>query len=319
MTLAEEKIQVNRSMIKKTFASKGINYASELALKNIIDLEKIIDWNIANQLFLYRMSSDMFPWMSEYEIQDLPDYQQIKDVLAKIGQKAKQHDVRLTYHPGPFNVLATNSDVVLRNTMKELRQHGEIMDLLYLPRSPFAKINIHVGAAYGDRQSAIQRFIKNYSLLPAEVSSRLTVENDDKPNMFCVTDLLGIHEATGIPVVFDYHHHQLCSGDLTTEEAMLLAHETWPVNIRPVVHFSSSRKRYEDPASSDASHADFIYEGINRFGIDVDIMLEAKAKEKATILFMQKFAFMNRFENVLMPSTVHHKDAHDGYKGKLSN
>jgi UV DNA damage endonuclease len=289
MTLAEEKIQVNRSMIKKTFVSKGISYASELALKNITDLEKIIDWNISNKLLLYRMSSDMFPWMSEYELTDLPDYQQIKTILAKIGEKAKQHDVRLTYHPGPFNVLATNSEVVLSNTIKELRQHGEIMDLLKLPRSPFAKINIHVGGAYGDRQSAIARFIRNCSLLPAEVISRLTVENDDKANMFCVTDLLTIHEAIGIPVVFDYHHHQLCSGDLTTEEAMLLAHETWPAGITPVVHFSSSRKRFEDPASTEASHADFVYEGINRFGLDVDIMLEAKAKEKATILFMQQF------------------------------
>jgi UV DNA damage endonuclease len=231
------------------------------------------------------MSSDMFPWMSEYELKDLPDYQQIKNVLAKIDQKAKEHDMRLTYHPGPFNVLATNSDVVLRNALKELRQHGEIMDLLGLPHSPLAKINIHVGAAYGDRNSAIQRFIKNCSLLPAKVSSRLTVENDDKANMFCVTDLLSIHEATGIPVVFDYHHHQLCSGDLTTEEAMLIAYETWPASVTPVVHFSSSRKRFEDPASSEASHADFVYESINRFGLDVDIMLEAKAKEKATILF----------------------------------
>jgi UV DNA damage endonuclease len=290
MTLAEEKIQVNRSMIKKTFASKGISYASELALKNITDLEKIIDWNVSNQLLLYRMSSDMFPWMSEYELKDLPDYQQIKNLLAKIGQKSKEHDVRLTYHPGPFNVLATNSDVVLRNTLKELRQHGEIMDLLGLPRSPFAKINIHVGGAYGDRNSAIQRFIKNCALLPAEVSGRLTVENDDKANMFRVSDLLSIHEATGISVVFDYHHHQLCSGDLTTEEAVLLAYETWPAGVTPVVHFSSSRKRFEDPACSEASHADFVYESINRFGLDVDIMLEAKAKEKATILFLQQFA-----------------------------
>jgi UV DNA damage endonuclease len=288
--LAEEEVVVNRSMMKKTFLERGRAYASELALKNVCDLEKIIDWNVSNGLGLYRMSSDMFPWMSEYEIHELPDYDAIGDRLRIIGEKARAHQLRLTFHPGPFNVLATRSEEVLRKTIKELRQHGEIMDLLSLPRSPFAKINIHVGGAYGDRRSALERFIRNYYLLPEEVASRLTIENDDKPNMFSVADLLAVHEDTGVPVVFDYHHHLFRSGDLTTEEAMNLAYETWPSNIPPVVHFSSSRKRYEDPLSLDTAHANFIYEPINRFGLRVDIMLEAKGKEQAVLRYLREMA-----------------------------
>ena len=287
-TLAERKICVNRSMVKRTFFERGVPYASELALKNVTDLEKIIDWNIENRLFLYRMSSDMFPWMSEYEIDKLPDFERIRSRLATVGEKAKMHGLRLTFHPGPFNVLATNNRLVLSNTVKELRQHGQIMDMLQLPRTPFAKINIHVGGAYGDRASALGRFIRNFELLPPEVSTRLTVENDDKANMFSVADLTRIHEATGVPVVFDYHHHFFRDGDLTTEEAFGLAYATWPPGVTPIVHFSSSRRIFEDPLSPFTAHADYIYEPINVFGHNVDIMLEAKAKEKASLLFLRQ-------------------------------
>jgi UV DNA damage endonuclease len=285
-TLSQADIKVNRAMVKKTFLTRGLTYASELALKNVTDLEKIIDWNIANNLLLYRMSSDMFPWMSEYEFRDLPDYEPIKSVLHTIGQKVKAHDLRLTYHPGPFNVLATGNESVLRNTLKELRQHGEIMDMMELPLSPFAKINIHIGGAYGDRRSALDRWIENFSLLPPTASRRLTIENDDKANMFSVGDLMKVHEATGVPIVFDYHHHQFRTGDLTLREAMLLAYSTWPKSITPIVHYSSSKRKYEDATCSEASHADFVYEKINLYGREVDIMLEAKAKELAALQFI---------------------------------
>src|SRR5215213_8473924 len=117
LTLAPEKIKVNRSMIKQTFMDKGISYASGLALANFTDLEKIIDWNIKNRLLLYRMSSDMIPWMSEYEITDLPDYEKIRTVLTRCGEKVANSGVRLTFHPGPFNVLATNTEGVLTKTI----------------------------------------------------------------------------------------------------------------------------------------------------------------------------------------------------------
>jgi UV DNA damage endonuclease len=85
------------------------------------------------------MSSDMFPWMSEYEIVDLPDFEKINEVLERCGRKVPESGTRLTYHPGPFNVLATNTEKVLTNTIKELRQHAEIMDLMKLPCSPLQK------------------------------------------------------------------------------------------------------------------------------------------------------------------------------------
>ncbi|MDQ3393376.1 MAG: UV DNA damage repair endonuclease UvsE [Bacteroidota bacterium] len=287
--LAKEKVQVNRSMVKKTFLAKGTGYVSELVLKNLIDFSKIIDWNIENNILLYRMSSDMFPWMSEYEFEELPDFVQIKNIMACAGEKLMAGNLRLTFHPGPFDVLATNNTKVLHNTIKDLRQHGEIMDLLGLPQSPFAKINVHVGGAYGDKNAAINRFSENFQLLPECVKRRLTVENDDKINMYSVKDLLEIHERTGVPIVFDYLHHQFCTGGWTEDEAMMAALATWPEEIVPIVHFSSSKKKFEDKSSTAPAHADYIYSHVKRYGKVVDIMFEAKAKELAVLRYVSEY------------------------------
>lgn len=295
LTLAAKEIKVNRSMIKRIFMEKGLSYASSVALANVTDLEKLIDWNIQNGLLFYRMSSNMFPWMSEYEITGLPDYEQIRDILARCGEKVSNAGLRLTFHPGPFNVLATNSEKVLNNTIKELRQHAEIMDLINLPQDPFAKINIHVGAAFGDKTAALARFAEGYMRLPANTRKRLTVENDDKANMFSVHDLLWLHEQqTGIPVVFDYFHHRFCTGGLSEEEAFLAAGSTWPGGITRVVHFSSSKKLYEDPLAPPTAHADYLYDEVNTYGHDVDIMFEAKAKEVAVLEYAEMHKLVNQ-------------------------
>lgn len=280
-------------MIKRMFVEKGIAYASQLALANITDLEKVIEWNIRNGLFFHRMSSDMVPWMSEYELPDLPDYEQIRDILARCGQQAASHGFRLTFHPGPFNVLASNTATVITKTIKELRQHAEIMDLIGLPATPFAKINIHVGGAFGDKTSAMARFAESYLQLPANTRQRLTVENDDKVNMFSVHDLLWLHRETGIPVTFDYFHHEFCTGGWSEEEALLAAVATWPAGISPVVHFSSSKKKWEDPAALPTAHADYLYSKVNTYGREVDIMFEAKAKETAVLKYFDDYKILS--------------------------
>ncbi|WP_207492622.1 UV DNA damage repair endonuclease UvsE [Aridibaculum aurantiacum] len=296
LTLGAQKIQVNRSMIKSTFMEKGVEYASALALANFIDLEKVIEWNIEHNIMFYRMSSDMVPWMSEYEIHDLPDYEKIREVLARCGERVASSGFRLSFHPGPFNVLATNTQSVLTKTIKELRQHAEIMDLLHLPLSPFAKINIHVGGAFGDKISALARFAESYVQLPANVQRRLTVENDDKANMFSITDLLWLHEQVKTPVVFDYFHHKFCTGGLSEEEAFLAAYDTWPSDITPVVHFSSSKKLHEDPTAPPTAHADYLYDEVETYGKDVDIMFEAKAKEAAVMEYRQYLKYITHEE-----------------------
>ena len=289
MTLSGQKPKVttNRSMIKKTFTEKGIDYAGELGMLNAADLGRILRWNVKNGIKVFRLSSEFFPWASEYKFEDLPQYLRIKTLLAGAGHYAKSNGMRLTCHPGPFNVLVSPHKHVVDNTITDLRIHGEIFDMLGLERSPYNKINIHCNGVYGDKQSAMDRFCKNFELLPESVQTRLTVENDDKASMYSVKDLMYIHERIGIPIVFDYHHHKFCTGDLSEQEALELAISTWPEGIKPIVHYSESKALHEGNESlKPQAHSDYINDLPDLYGNDVDVMVEAKAKELSILPFI---------------------------------
>jgi UV DNA damage endonuclease len=290
MTLGEQtpKITTNRSMVKKTFAQKGISYASELALQNVRDLFEILKWNVANNIKVFRISSDIFPWGSEYNLEDLPDYTKISNILKGCGTYAKENGIRITSHPGPFNVLVSPNENVVNNTFKDLELHGKVFDLLGLELSPYNKINIHCNGVYGDKKSALDRFITNFQRLSPSVRKRLTIENDDKASMYSVKDLMYVHNAIGIPIVFDYHHHQFCTGDLSEEQALNLAATTWPKGIKQIVHYSESKALHENNLKEKPqAHSLYINSLPNTYGLDVDIMVEAKAKELAILPFIK--------------------------------
>ena len=288
-TLANQKPKVytGRSMIKRTFKAKGIEYASQLGLDNCKDLFTIVKWNNENGFKFFRITSNLFPWSSEYELSDMPDYKEICNILSNVGDYVKENQMRITSHPGPFNVLTSPHPHVVINCIKDLSIHGEVFDLIGLSRTPFNKINIHIGGAYGDKPSAMKRFCTNFHRLPESVKSRLTVENDDKASMYSVVDLYeGVYKVIGIPIVFDYHHHKFCTGGLSEEDALEVAISTWPTDIIPVVHYSESRsKEYEDPKIRPQAHSDYVLDYIDTYGNEVDIMVEAKAKELAVLRY----------------------------------
>ncbi len=276
-------ITTGRSMIKRTFLSKGVDYASELALANTMDLDKIIDWNILNGYNFFRITSELAPWKSEYEWNDLKDIERIKMYLHSVGVKAKSHNLRITSHPGPFNVLTSPHPHVVDNCITDLTIHGEVFDMLGLSRTPYNKINIHIGGAYGDKESAMERFCVNFERLPDSVKSRLTVENDDKASMYSVKDLYeGVYKRIGIPIVFDYHHHKFCTGDLSEQQALEMAISTWPKGITPATHYSESRRdEQKDETIRVQAHSDYVYDKIETYGNEIDVMVEAKHKELA--------------------------------------
>ncbi len=284
----DKKIITNRSMIKKTFLNKGIAYASELSFKNCNDLLEILKWNKKNNFNFYRVTSDLFPWCSEYDLDELPDYPKIKKILFQIGEYAKKKSMRLTFHPGPFNVLTSKNDNVVKNCIKDLSTQGEIFDLMKLDKTTFNKINIHIGGVYDSKKDAMKRFCKNFQLLPKSVTRRLTVENDDRESMYSVKDLYyGIYKKINIPIVFDYHHHRFCNGGLSEEEALKLAISTWG-KITPVVHYSESRsKEKKDISIKPQAHSDYVYKFIDTYNQNVDIMIEAKHKELAVIKYLK--------------------------------
>ena len=287
LSIQKPKITTNRTMVKKTFIDRGIDYAGELSMLNVADLSTILKWNVDNEIKFFRLSSELFPWASEYKFTDLPQYDEICKLLSAAGDFIKNNNLRITSHPGPFNVLVSPRQNVVDNTITDLRIHGEMFDMLGLSRTPFNKINIHCNGVYGDKISAMDRFCKNFEKLPISVRSRLTVENDDKASMYSVLDLMYIHKRIGIPIVFDYHHHKFCTGNLSEQEALELAISTWPDGIKPVVHYSESKSLHEsDDKIKLQAHSDYIHKLPNLYDNEVDIMVEAKAKELSILPFL---------------------------------
>ena len=290
-TLQAQKITCNRGMIKRTFKAKGVAYASELALSNVRALKKIIEWNGTHGIKVYRMTSCLFPWFSEYDIFTMPDIDAIADTMSEAGEMAMSGGQRLSFHPGPFNCLASRSEDVVRKTIAELDAHSIQMDLMGLPQSPQAKINIHIGGAYGEHDKALERFCRNFERLLPSTRARLTVENDDRASLFSTKMLYdGVFSRIGIPIVFDSHHHELGPQDSTYKEAFYMARETWQSRgIKQQCHHSNSKKLYEDPSVRDSAHSDWYYTPFENFGEEVDVVLECKRKERALLKYREDF------------------------------
>jgi len=295
-----KRITTNRGMIKKTFMQKGIPYASQLSLENCKDLLKILKWNEDSGINFYRISSNLFPWASEYKLEQLPDFQEIAEILKKVGEYATENRHRLTFHPGPFNKLAAKEERIVKNTIKDLEHHSEIFDLMGFYPSYYNKINIHIGAAYEDKRETAYRFCKNFDRLSDNLKKRLTVENDDKLSLFTTRELYKyMFLDIGSPIVFDYHHHALHSGSIPVDEALDYAMETWG-KITPVCHLSESRREEQQNNCMPTAHSDYVYTPIDTHGHTFDLMIEAKAKELALLKYRKILLTSNKQNDTLV-------------------
>ena len=287
MVLKNQKVRANRRAIKRTFEEKGLAYIGELVAQNLKDLHTILEWNHKHNIRVFRMSSDITPWGSEYEFTDLPNATEVMALFKKAGQYALDHDIRLSFHPGQFCVLASPKEHVVLNAISDLELHGRLMDALLQPRSHLAKINIHLGGAYGDKQQAAKTFCQNFTRLSDAVKSRLTVENDDRTNLFSTQELYDyVYTNTGIPIVFDFHHHAIHPDGLSEQAGLSLAFKTW--RVRPCTHYSES-KQLERPTAILRAHSNLIYSKIPDHGLDFDCVVEAKGKEQAVLLHRRKY------------------------------
>ena len=284
----KQMISVNRSMIKKTFESKGLDYVSELIVPNLEDTIKVLDYNIKNGIHVYRMSSDSFPWMSHYDFKDLPNFDRIKELLQKIGTIIKSKDLRVSYHPGPFNILGSEKESVVIKTIDELDKHSELMDLMGLDRNTYYPINIHLNVTTPSHQEAAKRFCENFHRLSESTKSRLTIENDDKPSQYSVKMLYElVHKKIGIPIVVDSLHYSCHPDNMTWEDTLKLGISTW--KTKPLCHHSSSKKLNEDNSVILSAHADFLYEEFDSCGYEVDVELECKQKDYAVVKYLKDF------------------------------
>ena len=284
----EEDIRMNRGMRKATFEDRGLPYAGELALSNCRGLRRVLHWNVVNDVEFFRIPSSLLPWFSRYEIEELPNSEAVRETLTEAGAIAREHGVRVTFHPDHFVKLASPKPDVVARSKTDLENHGTLCDVMGLDRSPYNSINIHIGAHYDDKDATTRRFCENVQALSASVRSRLTVENDDTASLWSVPELLEeIHSEIGIPVVYDELHHQFTDRGLTREEALTRATATWDsCKARPIIHYSESRRLHEgDPSLRPQAHSDYVAGPIRTWESGADVMIEAKAKERALLAY----------------------------------
>ena len=308
-------ITTSRTARKATWWPDNYHLLGERALLNASDLLTYLKWNEQHGIRLFRVGSELFPWHDHYELKKLPQYDEIAAMLFECGEYAREHGHRLTTHPGPFHVLGSPNPDVVKKSIIGLERHSEMWDLMGFEPSFDNKINIHIGGMYGDAQATADRWIENWKTLSDNLKKRLVIENDDKPGMWSVQMLYDyFHTVIGIPITFDFFHHTFHPDGLSEEEALKLAATTWPEGITQCTHYSESRRDEKkemimklcENNSIDfdtlgeteewptiamhkkkwgkirvQAHADYCKKPINTYGLDIDIMLEAKAKESA--------------------------------------
>ena len=286
----------SRRMIIKSIEEKGIDELKNKILQNLRDVLTIMDWNEANGIKVYRLSSEMFPHKSNERVEDY-DFDFAVDLLREIGDKSRLYNQRLTFHPGQYNVVGTPNKKCFEQTIEDLSYHADVMDLMGLDNN--SVIVVHGGGIYGNKQETKERWCEQYNLLPDKVKRRLVLENCEK--CYSIEDCLDISQQINIPVVFDTHHfecYKLLHPDQNFYEASGYIErilETWKKReIKPKFHISEQGK------GRCGHHSDFIeeipeylLEIPNKYGINIDIMIEAKMKEQAILRLYKKYPFLN--------------------------
>lgn len=217
------------------------------------------------------------------------DNDENRDALARLGAICTTAGMRITMHPGQFVVISSDDERVVENSVRELEAHAWILDMMGMPRTPYSALNIHGGK--GDRAENLVEVIKQ---LPETVASRLTLENDE--SSYSVSDLLRVHLETGVPVVFDTHHHSFNTDGVDYDLAHNATVATWRASgVKPLQHISNTQPGLENGSFSDRrKHSDYIHtvpepqlRALLRDEVDVEV--ECKMKNRGVFKMASDF------------------------------
>lgn len=262
---------------------------STICLHNSRMLLKALETVRLMQFGAFRVMSQFFPLYTHpvagYKLDMLPDFDEIVLVLKSVNEFRKRHDIRLSFHPDQFVIIASPFDTVVEASIRELEYQAMVAELIGAEN-----INIHIGGVYDGKNAALQRFAERFVLLSESVRERLTLENDDLS--YTVQDLLPLCSKLSIPLVYDVHHHRCNPDELSIEAATDQCIALWQkLGREPHFHISSPLGGWN--SKTRRSHADFIDFGdvpeywlhLKNFTLDV----EAKAKELAIAMLMKSW------------------------------
>jgi UV DNA damage endonuclease len=278
-------IFTSRTCRLETIRDRGIEYSYELAHKNLDDLAAIFRWNYQHRIYVYRMSSEMFPFATHPDYEAMYDITQFGATLSKLGQLAKEYKQRLTFHPGQHCVLASKSETVVRNAVLDVNFHAKILDMMDVNGD--GVIVLHGGSKQDGIQQSLERLKSAYALLSESAKQRLTLENCE--TMFSVENLIPISEELKIPIILDFHHHNINPGSTNLSTLIESVLRVWDQrSITPLFHLSESKPgvKVTDNILLRRAHSDYVsafpselLEAVKHHRIDLDI--EAKQKDKA--------------------------------------
>lgn len=275
---------INRTLGCTNRTFRLASYSAERLLDtialNLDCLAAILTFNLSHGILFFRITSDLIPFASHPVCTtDWPG--EFQEQFRAIGRFIRDHRMRVSMHPDQFVVLNTKDQGVLKRSISELWYHAMVLDLLGLDCT--AKIQVHLGGVYGDKTAAIGRFVEVYQTLDPAIRRRLVIENDDR--LYPVRDCLGVSEATGVPVLFDFFHHQVNPSSGALPDLLEEIARTWlQSDGLPMADYSS-----QVLGGRLGSHAetldvdDFLFLLEQTRGHDFDLMLEIKEKERSAL------------------------------------
>lgn len=280
------------SSLSYTNYLKEINKTEKLSriiISNLEALNKIIDYNIANNIHFYRLSSKLIP-LATHEAVNFDYINKYHSYYDSVGQKIKESKMRVDFHPDQFCVLNSTRKEVVENSFKILEYHYKVLEALKIDNKV---IILHIGSNVFGKEQSIRRFINNFKKLPPYIQNCIVIENDDK--IFNILDCLKISKEINIPIVLDYHHHNCNNDGINLYDYIEDIFNTWK-KTNPKVHFSSPKNQTKKDFRS---HHDYIncnsfidfFNNIKYLNYNIDIMIEAKAKDEALFKLIRELKY----------------------------
>lgn len=281
LSKALDDVTTSSTITYTNYINKNYNTSKllEITKNNLDSLYEIIKYNVKNNFHFYRLTSKLVP-LATHDKVDFDYITPLLDEYKKIGKLINDNNIRVDTHPDQYAVLNSMDSKIVKNTVEILEYHYKIMDAIGIKDKI---IILHVGSSACGKKASITRFINNFNKLPDHIKKCIAVENDDK--VYNIKDVLELCHKINVPMVLDYHHF-ICNNEKEDiNDYLKEIIDTWD-GMLPKMHFSSPKSKLKKEFRS---HSDYINKEcfikfiniLKKQDKDVDIMLEAKAKDDA--------------------------------------